>query len=156
MPKRVILIRHGQSEGNVNEEIYATKPDPDLLLTDMGWRQARLVGTALRGGCGPEFTGIPLGEETVHFIVSPYARTVETFHGILNAFVPSSNYSHISPQSKRLEAWYKELGRLGVTWHEDPRIREQVRSYLYLGVCVCVWRGVGVGVVDPRPSLSLS
>ncbi|GMH76843.1 hypothetical protein TrST_g11413 [Triparma strigata] len=125
MPRRVILIRHGQSEGNVNEEIYATKPDPDLLLTPSGWKQARSSGRALKEGCGSRWSGIPVGKESIHFVVSPYARTVETFHGVLDAFVPASNYKHIKDEGERMQAWYAELRRLGITWHEDPRIREQ-------------------------------
>jgi len=35
-PTRVILFRHGESEGNVNLDIYRTKPDPALWLTATG------------------------------------------------------------------------------------------------------------------------
>lgn len=52
-PKRIILVRHGESQGNVNQEIYKTTPDYALHLTDKGQAQAKLAGeqiAALIGG----------------------------------------------------------------------------------------------------------
>ena len=40
-PKRIILIRHGESEGNLDKGVYAQKPDYSLLLTELGHRQAQ-------------------------------------------------------------------------------------------------------------------
>lgn len=48
MPKRLILIRHGQSEGNIDHSVYASVPDSRLHLTDLGWRQARAAGKYMR------------------------------------------------------------------------------------------------------------
>ena len=39
-PKRIILIRHGNSEGNADRERYATIPDHALNLTAEGEQQA--------------------------------------------------------------------------------------------------------------------
>eukprot|EP00970_Alexandrium_tamarense_P009347 scaffold1851_cov172-Alexandrium_tamarense.AAC.14 len=117
MPSKLILVRHGQSEGNVNEELYATKPDNAMRLTKLGWEMARMCGKALR-------TQLPPGE-TVHFVVSPYSRTVETFHGIASAWSDPEEFANITNRNKRLRAWYSKLMEMGLTWHEDPRIREQ-------------------------------
>lgn len=43
-PKRIILIRHGESEGNVDKNIYEQKPDYALELTHRGIHQAKEVG----------------------------------------------------------------------------------------------------------------
>lgn len=67
---------------------------------------------------------LPPGE-SVHFIVSPYARTVETFHGIVSAWSDPEDFAHVPNRSKRLKLWYSKLMEMGLTWHEDPRIREQ-------------------------------
>jgi len=117
LPSKLILVRHGQSEGNVDEKLYTTKPDNAMRLTDLGWEMARAAGKALRDQ-------IPK-DETVHFIVSPYARTVETFHGLCSAWVDPNEFSHISDRCKRLRKWYSKRMAAGLTWHEDPRIREQ-------------------------------
>jgi hypothetical protein len=116
MPSKLVMIRHGQSEGNVNETLYATKPDNSMRLTKLGWDQARMAGKALRES---------LGGESVHFIVSPYVRTVETFHGLVAAWCDPSDFLHIRDYDQRVKAWYGRLLEMGVTWHEDPRIREQ-------------------------------
>ena len=39
-PKRIILLRHGESEGNVDKTIYTRKPDWKLELTERGKQQA--------------------------------------------------------------------------------------------------------------------
>jgi broad specificity phosphatase PhoE len=93
-PKRLILVRHGESEGNVNQSIYSSKADNALHLTETGWNQALSAGRALRE---------IVGSESIHFFVSPYVRTRETFHAIAKAWGGFENLS----------------------WKEDPRIREQ-------------------------------
>ena len=139
MPRRVVMIRHGQSVGNVKESIYQTQPDNSLGLTQLGWDQARMAGKVLKEEIlarGRKDMGASMGlkndhkfeepAQTVHFIVSPYVRTMETFHGLAAAWCdPEVEFGHIGDDSKKLECWYAELARRGVTWHEDPRIREQ-------------------------------
>lgn len=118
MPNKVVLVRHGQSMGNIDEKLYSTTPDNAMPLTRLGFEQARV--------CGKNLKARILGEnETVHFIVSPYVRTVETFHGIVSAWCDPAEFAHIRDRDLRLKAWYSRLLELGLTWHEDPRIREQ-------------------------------
>ncbi len=78
-PKRVIFVRHGQSEGNLNKFILRKKPDYALNLTPLGWEQAEERGRKLKH---------LLGRESVRWIVSPYFRTRETFLGLRKAFQP--------------------------------------------------------------------
>ncbi len=68
-PKRIILIRHGQSEGNVDPNVHATTPDHKLSLTPEGIKQAEEAGAKLKD---------LLGRESVHVYSSPYARTRQT------------------------------------------------------------------------------
>lgn len=118
MPNKVVLIRHGQSEGNVEESLYATTPDNAMKLTALGWDQAKMSGRELKNNV--------IGQgESIHFIVSPYVRTVETFHGILSAWCDPKEFDHIKDPMKRMKAWYGRLSDMGISWHEDPRIREQ-------------------------------
>jgi hypothetical protein len=121
MPNTLTLIRHGQSIGNVDEKLYSTTPDNAMPLTKLGWEQAQQAGRCLKERIlrqGADGDG-------VHFIVSPYVRTVETFHGIVSAWCDPSEFNHIADRDLRLKAWYSRLLELGLTWHEDPRIREQ-------------------------------
>jgi broad specificity phosphatase PhoE len=72
-PKRIILIRHGESEGNVDRLIYKSKPDYALALSENGIRQAREAGERLKK---------IIGNESAFFYVSPFWRTRETFENI--------------------------------------------------------------------------
>jgi len=96
VPKRLILVRHGESEGNVDHSVYRHKPDNALHLTARGRQQALAAGRRIKE---------EVGGESTKFIVSPYVRTRETFAGIAQAFGSG--------------------GIEGLEWREDPRVREQ-------------------------------
>ncbi|MBF9073764.1 histidine phosphatase family protein [Streptacidiphilus fuscans] len=68
-PRRIVLLRHGESEGNVDESIYERVPDHALKLTERGREQAREAGAELR-----EMFGV----ERVQVYVSPYTRARQT------------------------------------------------------------------------------
>ena len=76
-PKRIILIRHGESEGNFDKNTYAEKQDYKLLLTAEGIRQASAAGNELKE---------LLGDERIMFYISPLWRTRMTFENIAKAF----------------------------------------------------------------------
>jgi broad specificity phosphatase PhoE len=120
MPQKLVLIRHGQSMGNVNEVLYSTTPDNSIHLTDLGWEEARRAGTILK-------EKILTPNESVHFVVSPYVRTVETFHGLVSAWCDPNGeeFTSISNHDEKVKAWYRRLMELGLTWNEDSRLREQ-------------------------------
>lgn len=71
------MVRHGESEANVDRNITSVVPDHALHLTEKGRGQAHEAGEMLKE---------LLGDQTVHFIVSPYVRTRETFNGIAHAW----------------------------------------------------------------------
>ena len=131
MPNKVILMRHGQSLGNIDETLYSTTPDNAIPLTDLGWEQARAAGRRLKYDILPQNCNI-------HFIVSPYVRTVETFHGMLSAWCDPHEFDNIPDRHERIKAWYSKLLDMGITWAEDPRIREQVSDHGVLHECFLV------------------
>lgn len=73
-PRKIYLIRHGESEGNVNKDIYKTKPDYALLLTKKGIKEAAQTGQKLR---------TLLNGETTAVYWSPFFRSRQTTHNIL-------------------------------------------------------------------------
>ncbi|XVE89729.1 hypothetical protein DITRI_Ditri20bG0019200 [Diplodiscus trichospermus] len=83
LPKRIILVRHGESEGNLDTSAYSTTPDLKICLTEQGRAQARRAGSHLRdlisnhGSC-PDWR--------VYFYVSPYERTRSTLREIGKSF----------------------------------------------------------------------
>jgi len=66
---RMILLRHAESVGNVDELAYTRIPDHALPLTDAGRAQAAAIG--------PEIARLLEGERPAVY-VSPYLRTRET------------------------------------------------------------------------------
>jgi len=94
-PKRIILIRHGESEGNVDRLVYGEKPDYALLLTSKGTEQAATAGIRLRE---------LVRNEHVHFYVSPLFRTRQTFLEIAKNF-PASQYNWQEEPRLREQEW---------------------------------------------------
>ena len=76
-PKRIILIRHGESEANIDKTVHAKKPDYAMELTAKGLSQADSAGKELKK---------LLGNESAFFYVSPYWRTRSTFEQIAKNF----------------------------------------------------------------------
>lgn len=99
-PTRIILARHGESEGNVDSKKYCHIADPKIRLTETGALQAQRCGQKIRTMIEKSH---PKGDWLVHFYVSPYTRTLCTLKEIGRAF----EKEHI----------------VGV--REEPRIREQ-------------------------------
>ena len=99
-PRRIILIRHGQSVGNIDQQIYSSTPDWKVPLTDKGCAQAAAAGKSFRAILDKDETPGP-----VFVYTSPYKRCQETVdHLLLGADLPTSRI----------------VGR-----REEPRIREQ-------------------------------
>jgi broad specificity phosphatase PhoE len=72
-PRRIVLIRHGESQGNRDDTIYERVPDHALELTATGLRQATEAGERLRH---------LFGDEQVQAFVSPYRRTWDTYRAL--------------------------------------------------------------------------
>ncbi|CAA2957219.1 phosphoglycerate mutase-like protein AT74 [Olea europaea var. sylvestris] len=83
LPKRIILLRHGESAGNIDGSAYTTTPDHKIPLTSQGIDQAKNAGCRIRQVISDS------GERSnwkVYFYVSPYERTRSTLREIGRAF----------------------------------------------------------------------
>ncbi len=72
-PNRILLVRHGQSEGNADKQQLETIPDFALNLTPDGIEQARKAGLEIKK---------IIAQETIQVYLSPYHRTRQTFQYI--------------------------------------------------------------------------
>jgi broad specificity phosphatase PhoE len=72
-PERIILIRHGESEGNADNSLYQTTQDFALKLSPRGVEQAREAGKQIHQ---------IIGDGAVYVYLSPYHRTRETYRYI--------------------------------------------------------------------------
>lgn len=81
-PRRIILVRHGQSHGNLDESVYTRVADPKIALTENGMAQAEECGKEIREMIEQD----KVENWKVYFYVSPYRRTLETLKYLGRAF----------------------------------------------------------------------
>ena len=68
-PTKILLLRHGEAEGNVDESVFERKPDHRLELTPRGREQCQRAGDDIHA---------LIGDGRVAVYVSPYVRTRQT------------------------------------------------------------------------------
>ena len=83
LPKRIILVRHGESQGNLDTAAYTTTPDHKIPLTPQGIDQARVAGAHIRRLVSSDCSA---PNWRVYFYVSPYTRTRSTLREIGRSF----------------------------------------------------------------------
>lgn len=93
-PKRIILLRHGESEGNADKSKVSQKPSYTYELTEKGRKQAFTVGQELRK---------LIGDESVRFYCSPYWRTRQTYQQVIKSFDPKYHKLYEDPRLREQE-----------------------------------------------------
>ena len=93
-PKRIILIRHGESEGNADRYNYENIPDYALNLTDTGKEQAYEAGKKLKQ---------IIGSESINCYSSPYYRTRQTFECIKSSITDNLTTNYEDPRIRELD-----------------------------------------------------
>ena len=87
---RIYLVRHGESEGNINRDLYREKGDHEIDLTPLGRQQAWGAGEFLRAHfaklneCERGRGNYPMHQARLW--VSPYTRARQTADEIERAF----------------------------------------------------------------------
>jgi len=94
-PKRIILIRHGESQANVDRYLFGRVPDYTIELTEKGHLQAKEAGKRLKA---------LVGDEPVYFYVSPFWRARSTFEGLAYAF-PRKQFEYSEEPRLREQEW---------------------------------------------------
>ncbi len=94
-PKRIILVRHGESQGNIDTSSHETIPDYELKLTDKGREQAQEAGQKINE---------LVGDELVYSYISPFYRTRQTFAEI-EAVLGDKNVKVIEDSRIREQDW---------------------------------------------------
>lgn len=94
-PKRIILIRHGESAANVDRYLFGQVPDYTIELTDVGRLQAVEAGCRLKE---------LVCDESLYFYVSPFWRTRSTFEGVVSVF-PRTQFAYSEEPRLREQEW---------------------------------------------------
>jgi broad specificity phosphatase PhoE len=72
-PRQIIMVRHGQSEANMDQTLYNRVPDYRIPLTELGLEQATAAGERIRA---------QLDGQKVCIYVSPYLRAYQTLEAL--------------------------------------------------------------------------
>jgi len=72
-PRRIVLLRHGESEANIDPYVYERLPDHAIPLTARGVEQSQAIGATLRA---------LFGDGDVQVYLSPYLRTHQTLRAL--------------------------------------------------------------------------
>ncbi len=116
-PRRILLVRHGESQGNVDDSIYETVPDHALSLTPTGVVQATEAGRRLRAY---------LGDEPVTMYASPYVRTRQTVEALALG-VPTEDV-RIEPRLREQD-WANFQDAADIA--EQKRLRNEYGHFYY-------------------------
>jgi len=93
-PDRIFLLRHGQSQGNENRNIYKETPDYAIQLTDKGKKQAQDVALKIRD---------IVKESSIQYYVSPYWRTRQTYIELDSCLHPKIKNYYEDPRLREQE-----------------------------------------------------
>ena len=94
LPKRIIIVRHGESEGNLDTKAYSIIPDHNIPLTPHGAHQALQLGHSIRHlisasddvDDSSSSSTSSSSSWRAYFYVSPYERTRSTLREMGRAF----------------------------------------------------------------------
>ena len=94
-PNRIILIRHGESQGNIDVNQYQTVPDYALDLTPKGIEQSKQAGYKIKE---------IIGSESIHVYLSPYFRARQTYQ-YLNISIETNVQKVVEDPRIREQDW---------------------------------------------------
>ncbi|KAI9016813.1 alpha-ribazole phosphatase [Hyaloraphidium curvatum] len=93
-PREIILLRHGESEGNISPEAMEKVPDYRMPLTAAGRAQARAAGEEVGARVRPG--------ERICLWCSPYERTRQTADAVLEALGEGGHHKVLRFEEPRL------------------------------------------------------
>lgn len=121
-PNRIFLLRHGESEGNVDKSIYSKKPDYALNLTELGKTQAYNAGVEL-------YRRIKDSSCAVYY--SPFFRTIQTLNHLVSAIPKHVFNKKFVKEDFRLreQEWHGKLPVDGFRQEEEDARNEYGHFY---------------------------
>lgn len=87
LPDRIFLVRHAESEGNVDNIAYTYIPDSQVPLTRRGKEQARNAGMKIRNFIEQRCPG---RDYKLFFYLSPYKRSLQTYESMSVCFASNN------------------------------------------------------------------
>jgi len=112
--KKLYIIRHGESEANVDSNIYFSKNDAEIELTSKGIDQAKLCGKSLVNKLGPN--------KDCCIFYSPFLRAKDTAELIDTEFVLAGVYGDMIEEPLIHERTWGELNYIVDTPNLDRKL----------------------------------
>ncbi|ESL07684.1 glycerolphosphate mutase [Trypanosoma rangeli SC58] len=111
LPHRLLLVRHGESEANVDRTLYSKMPDWKIPLTERGRAQALDCGRRLRN---------IIKNEKLYIYYSPYIRTQQTLEEIRKSLEESQVQGEREDERLREQEIgnFQPLEEMDRTWSE--------------------------------------
>lgn len=75
--QKIYIVRHGESEGNANKDVYGLVPTELIKLTDLGIAQSKDIGASLSS---------KIDVNSTTFFVSTFLRAQQTYDNMLSKF----------------------------------------------------------------------
>ena len=94
-PKRIIILRHGQTTANLDSVVYSQIPDNQIPLTETGKKQAQNLGKKLVK---------IIRNESIQIYVSPFLRCKQTCQHMCESF-QNNKYKIIEEPRIREQEW---------------------------------------------------
>jgi broad specificity phosphatase PhoE len=150
LPRLVILVRHGESEGNADHTLYRTKPDNLVELTSKGIHQSQEAGKRIeeifkRADQNRKYKDAAI--KRVHLVISPFERTLQTAAALRPCFEHRIVRTDVQPrireqefgnlQGHDFEDFRKSQKTVGRFWYRFPTgesgadVYDRVRSWWF-------------------------
>ncbi|XP_003626327.2 LOW QUALITY PROTEIN: phosphoglycerate mutase-like protein AT74H [Medicago truncatula] len=166
LPKRIIVVRHGESQGNLDPGAYTVTPDHKIPLTPQGISQALSTGSRIRHVISSSSSS---PDWRVYFYVSPYTRTRSTLRELAKSFskkrvigvreecrIREQDFGNFQVQ-ERMDAIKETRQRFGRFFYRFPEgesaadVFDRVSSFLE-----SMWRDIDMNRLNHNPSNDLN
>jgi broad specificity phosphatase PhoE len=168
LPSFIILVRHGESEGNADQSLFRTLPDNLVSLTEKGIQQSEEAGRHIEEIIFQQASTAADNDEQeqverVHMVVSPFERTLQTAAAMRPWFEHRIVRTDVQPRIREQEfgnlqgddftKLREEQKKVGRFWYRFPTgesgsdVFDRVKSWWYESV-LSVNERVGYDYVD--------
>ncbi|GMG99689.1 hypothetical protein Nepgr_001529 [Nepenthes gracilis] len=166
LPRRIILVRHGESQGNKDTKAYTTIPDHKIPLTQRGLEQGRIAGQSIHRLISDNSSS---ESWRAYFYVSPYERTRSTLREIGRSFsrkriigvreecrIREQDFGNFQVE-ERMKAVKEARARFGRFFYRFPEgesaadVYDRVSSFLE-----SLWRDIDMKRLRHEPSHDLN
>ena len=157
-PKRLFLVRHGESLGNVDPTAYARIPDNQIPLTEEGKSQAEEAGRALPDDF-PVVARLmvvvtddaPAARQMLKGVFAPYAATTGynrffRWIGYEEEATAIAEAAERGDRAAMIEAYSDEMANDVLVIGNADEVATKVRAYLDAGVTIAAIEPLAPGV----------